>query len=388
MTKSKAVDQSHKSKNTSNKVKTPSLNKKTDHQLATSMVELMARKEDKFKVPKKGERVKGVITEVTNRTMMVDIGAKTEGMVMEREFEDIRDFHKSLIVGDEIEVFVVSPENDRGQILVSVRTAAQDWQWRQLTEWMTTGKIIEVRGLDVNRGGIIARIDSFNKEGFVPASQLGVRLSGQLENLVNRLFQVKIIEVDRQNNRLIFSEKQVSEAGRIEARKEVLKKIKIGNRFKGTVVGTTDFGAFVKIVVDKNEIEGLVHISELSWEKVDIAGSVVKTGDEVEVVVLDVNPQNDKIAFSIKHVTPDPWDGIEGRFPPGKKFAGTVTKVASFGAIVQLEPGVSGLLHISKIPTDKEPAAGDKIEVMVEDLDRGHRKLALGMAVSIPVIYK
>ncbi|MBI5356403.1 S1 RNA-binding domain-containing protein [Candidatus Collierbacteria bacterium] len=369
-------------------VKSPITAKKIDLKPASSMDELMSRKQDKISVPKRGSILKGIVTEISGRMLTVDIGAKTEGIVIEKEFEEARDYIKSLEIGNEIRVYVYSPENDRGQILLSVRSAAGDWQWKKLEEWMRTGKIIDVRGLEINKGGLVARIDSMGFMGFVPTSQLSSKLAVNLENLVNRVFPSKIIEVDRKSNRLIFSEKAVSEAGEIEAKKEILKKLKVGERIKGIVSGLTDFGAFIKIKVGDKEVEGLVHVSEIAWEKIDKPDKVLKQGQEVEVIITDVSPDSGRIGFSIRNALADPWDEVETKFPPGKKLEGTVVKIASFGAIVQLEPGVSGLLHISKIPTGKEPKAGDKIEVVIEDLDRGHRKLALGMFEETPMIYR
>ena len=362
--------------------------KKVDLKPAASMGELMSRKQDKISVPKRGATIQGVVTEISSRMLTVDIGAKTEGIVIEREFEEARDYIRTLNIGDEVRVYIYSPENDRGQILVSVRTAAQEWQWKKLEEWMKTGKIVDVRGLELNKGGVVARIDSMGFMGFVPTSQLSSKLSVNLENLVNRVFPSKIIEVDRQSNRLIFSEKAVSEAGEIEAKKEVLKKLNIGQRIKGVVNGLTDFGAFIKIKVGDKEVEGLVHVSEISWDKIDKPEKVLKLDQEVEVIITDISPDSGRIGFSIRNALADPWDEVETKFPPGMKLSGIVIKSAAFGAIIQLAPGVSGLLHISKIPAGKEPKIGDKIEVVIEDLDRAHRKLALGMFEETPMIYR
>ena len=368
--------------------KSPVTAKKIDLKPDTSMNELMSRKQDKISVPKRGATIQGVVTEISSRMLTVDIGAKTEGIVIEREFEEARDYIRTLNIGDEVRVYIYSPENDRGQILVSVRTAAQEWQWKKLEEWMKTGKIVDVRGLELNKGGVVARIDSMGFMGFVPTSQLSSKLSVNLENLVNRVFPSKIIEVDRQSNRLIFSEKAVSEAGEIEAKKEVLKKLNIGQRIKGVVNGLTDFGAFIKIKVGDKEVEGLVHVSEISWDKIDKPEKVLKLDQEVEVIITDISPDSGRIGFSIRNALADPWDEVETKFPPGMKLSGIVIKSAAFGAIIQLAPGVSGLLHISKIPAGKEPKIGDKIEVVIEDLDRAHRKLALGMFEETPMIYR
>ena len=371
------------------KVKLISSTTKTPLSPAASMEELMARKESKFFVPRRGEILKGTVTEVTSRLVLLDIGAKTEGLVVDREFDESRDFAKTLSVGDEINAYVLSPENDRGQILLSLRTAATDWMWQKISQWQRTGEVIEVRGLEVNRGGLVARIDSLDLYGFIPTSQLSGPLAAKLDDLVNRMLKVKVIEVDRQNNRLIFSERHVSQAGEIEAQKLALETVKPGDKFKGVVAGVTDFGAFVKVKIDKHDIEGLIHISELSWDKVPSAQDIVKEGQEVEVAVVDVHPDSGKVGFSLKRLAGDPWQGIEERYPAGKKMEGTIVKIASFGAIVQLEPGVSGLLHISKISAGKEPSVGDKLEVVIEDLDRDRRRLSLGLAAEdIPAIYR
>lgn len=409
MTKSKLKVQNSKLKNKTEEHvrKTPALKKKIEEKSSVSQVkslisdkkvstrgastmdELMGRKESTLSVPKRGSMIHGIITEVTGRNLLIDIGAKTEGTVSEKDFDEARDFIRSLKVGTEVTAYVVSPENDRGQILLSLRNAAGDWQWKQLQDWMRTGQVIEVRGLEVNKGGIVARIDSMDIQGFVPTSQLSSALASNLDELTNRVFKAKIIEVDRLNNRLIFSERSVSEQGEISAKKEALKGLKPGMKVKGKIVGLTDFGAFAKVKTGDQEIEGLIHISELAWDKIDNASSAVKEGDDVDLLVLDVNPGMGKVGFSLKQLTPDPWGNIEERYPPGKKLQGVVCKVASFGDIVQLEPGVSGLLHISKIPTQHEPAVGDTVEVVVEDLDPEHRKLALGMAVAeVPAIYR
>ena len=378
-----------KSKSTDKKVQSVESSIKTPLSSASSMEELMARKQSKFFVPRRGEILKGTVTEVTGRLVLLDIGAKTEGLVIDREFDEARDFAKTLAVGDEINAYVLSPENDRGQILLSLRTAATDWMWQKIREWQRTGEVIDVRGLEVNRGGLVARIDSLDLYGFIPTSQLSGPLAAKMDDLVNRVLKVKVIEVDRPNNRLIFSERHVSQAGEIEAQKQVLEKVKPGDKLKGTVVGVTDFGAFVKVNIDGHDIEGLIHISELSWDKVPSAREIVTEGQKVEVSVIDVNPGAGKVGFSLKRLAGDPWQGIEERYPAGRKMEGTIVKIAAFGAIVQLEPGVSGLLHISKIPAAKEPQVGDKLEVVIEDLDRDRRRLSLGMAAEeIPAIYR
>lgn len=372
---------------------------KVAHKSASTMDELMAQKGSEFSIPRRASIVRGIVTEVGGQMILVDIGAKTEGMITDKEFENSRDFVKTLSVGDEVEAYVLSPENDRGQILLSFRSAAEEWKWRKFNEWMRTRETVQVRGLEVNKGGIVARIDSMDIRGFIPTSQLSSALTNNLEDLVNKLLSVRVIEVNRPQNRLIFSEKYVSEAGEIKAREKILAKIKVGDKLKAVIAGLTDFGAFAKVKIGEEgskipsnvegEVEGLIHISELSWEKIANASLVVKEGDKVEVVVIDVSPAEGKVGFSLKRLGKDPWENLEERYPAGKKIKGKVTKVASFGIFVQLEPGISGLLHISKVPTEKEPQVGDEIEVVIEDLDSNHHRLSLSMVLEeIPMMYR
>lgn len=379
----------------SEKLKTSKTVTKVTQKSASTMDQLMAQKGSEFHIPRRASLVRGIVTEVGGQMILVDIGSKTEGMIIDKEFENSRDFVKTLTVGDEVEAYVLSPENDRGQILLSFRSAAEEWKWRKFNEWMRTREAIQVRGLEVNKGGIVARIDSMDIRGFIPVSQLSSSLASNLEDLVNKLISVRVIEVNRPQNRLIFSEKYVSGAGEIAARQKLLSKIKVGDKLKAVIAGLTDFGAFAKVKINvegskiPSEVEGLIHVSELSWEKIDNASLIVKEGDKVEVVVIDVSPAEGKVGFSLKRLGKDPWENLEERYPAGKKITGKVTKVASFGIFVQLEPGISGLLHISKVPTEKEPKVGDEIEVVVEDLDSNHHRLSLGMVLSeIPVIYR
>ena len=374
------------------------------------MEELLAQTGYELHGVKRGELIEGTVTDISKRMVLVDIGGKTEGLVVDKEYEAAREFIRELAVGDAITVYVLSPENDRGQILLSLKKAASDRTWEKFEEAEKTGEIMTVRGLEVNQGGVIVHADSV--QGFVPSSQFGRMWMGKMEELVGKSFQVQVIEVDREKNRLIFSEKQVSEAEELKKRAEALKQIQVGASYDGSVSGIVAFGMFVTVDVPigklkvKNEklkvkgektekkqvvgkVEGLVHISEISWEKVDDTRNYFKVGANVKVKVLGIDAASGKLNLSVKQLTPDPWEGIEEKYPSGKKFKGKVSRVAPFGAFVTLEPGIEGLLHISKIPAGGEPEDGQNIEVYIEQVDREHRRMSLGMVLTeVPVGYK
>ncbi len=363
----------------------------------STMEELLNKTGYKLWGVKRGELVEGQITDISKRMALIDIGAKTEGLVVDKEYEAAKEFIQELAVGDTITVYVLSPENDRGQILLSLKKAATDRTWDKFHEALKTSEIVTVRGLDVNRGGVIVRADSL--QGFVPSSQFGKQWLGKMDELVERTFQVRVIEVDREKNRLIFSEKQVSEADEIKQRSEALKKIKVNEEYAGVVSGIMPFGVFVSVDVpfSKDEksakvvgkVEGLVHISEISWEKVDDPNKHFRVGEKLNVRILGIDQKSGKLNLSVKRLSDDPWSKLEKKYPPGKKVKGSVSRVAPFGAFVTLEPGVEGLLHISKIPAGEEPEVDSKIEVYVEQVDLDNRRMSLGMVLTeVPVAYK
>jgi len=325
---------------------------------------------------------------------LVDIGAKTEGMVVDREFEAAQDYITDLKMGDEVSVFVVSPENERGQILLSLKRALVDRKWEQFTEYMATGESVEVKGLEVNKGGMIVLSEGIR--GFVPSSQFGKTFLGKMDLLIEKDFKVKVIEVDKEKNRLIFSERLVSEAEEIAKKAEALKFVKSGDTFEGVVSGIMPFGVFVGVEVplaDSKEgmgkVEGLVHISEISWEKVNDPNDYFKLGDRVKVRVLGIDEDAGKLNLSVKQLTDDPWKTVETKYPVGAKVSGKVSRTAPFGAFVTLEPGVDGLIHISKIPSGNEPKVGGEIEIFVENIDVEQRRMSLGIVLTeVPVGYK
>lgn len=394
----KAVEKETKKKTVKKVVEAKKEEKKVSGKEPTTMEELLKVTGYELKGLKKGQKVKGKVTAITKRMILIDIGAKTEGVVLEKEFEVAMEMLDGLKVGDEIEAFVGSPENERGQILLSLRQAMMNKRWDLFDELLENKKAIKVKGLEVNKGGIIVRVQGVR--GFVPSSQFGREYLGKLDDLQNKDFEVKVIEVDREKNRLIFSEKAVSEEDALAQQAEALKTVKVGDVLEGVVSGIMPFGVFVRANVSAKQnnkdkkaedlfLEGLVHISEISWEKVDNPGVHFKAGDSIKVKVIGVDEKSARLNLSVKQLFSDPWEKMAEEYPEGSKVSGKITKLAAFGAFVNLIPGVDGLIHISKIPADKKFEAGQEITCFVESVDAKQRRMSLSLAlITKPVGYK
>lgn len=359
------------------------------------MEELLASLGSGLKVYRRGDVVKGKITEITPRALFLDIGGKSEAVIADKEFEAAKEMIHEFKVGDTIEAIVVEPEGASGQMILSLRKAASDHRWEKLEKLAKSQETIVVSGKEITKGGLLVEVEGLI--GFVPGSQLGREWSGRAEDLVGIKFPVTVIEADRIANRLVFSEKTVSGAEELTKKKAQLTMVKIGEEYTGVVTGVMPFGVFVKIRVSDEkgkektaeELEGLVHISELSWTKVADPKSLVKEGDEVRVKVIGVDEDSGRLALSIKQLTPDPWQEMAKKYPVESKVTGKVTRLASFGAFVELPGGIEGLLHISKIPAEFPIKPGDEVECFVESVDPEKRRLGLGLVLKAkPVMYK
>ncbi len=336
---------------------------------------------------KKREVVEGIITEKNNKAVWVDIGAKTEGLILTKELRVAKNFIKKLKVGDKINVSIFQPENENGYPLLSFRKTLNNFVWGEFEEKLKTGEPTKVRGKEVNKGGLVVDVNGFF--GFIPTSCFGAKMAGKMKDLINKSFEAKIIEVDREKNRLILSEKEVSEKALLKEQREALKKIKVGNVFEGEISGVMPFGLFVKVKIGKYPIEGLVHISEISWEKVDEPSKFYKQGDKVKVKTLVADKKTGKINFSLKQLQKDPWLEIEKSYPVDTKVKGEVIRLAPFGVFVALDKGIEGLIHISKIPAEKALKVSDKVDCFVESIDKEARKMSLGLVLKEkPIGYK
>lgn len=359
---------------------------------ARTMEELLAKTGHQIHSFSRGEKVEGKVIEVGPKSLILDIGAKSEGLIVDREFEAAKHLIKTLNPGDVIKAQVLVPE-ERGQILLSLRNTAEDYAWKLLEEAQKNSQEVEAKVESYSRGGLAVNV--FGLNGFIPGSHFGSSLAKNPGSAVGRGLKVKVIELDKEKTRVVLSEKAVSEAEALAAQEEVLKKIKSGEKFRGKVVGLAGFGAFVQIEKDKVPIDGLVHLSELSWQKVADPSEIVKAGDEVEVTVIGKDPSagsghgGGRLAFSIKKAQEDPWNDIQEKYKEDSRVQGTVSKVGDFGAIVILEPGIEGLLHISKVPADVSLKVGSQVECFVEKADKKARKISLGLVLKTkPIGYK
>lgn len=352
----------------------------------TTMEELLALEENKVRGLKKGEIIDGLVSEITAKSIFIDVGAKSDGVVLGREFDRSKDFIKNLKPGDKVKAYVGSTESENGQILLSLRQAASNFAWEEYENLLKNSDSTEVKGRELNRGGLI--VDTlFGLQGFVPGSQIGSSWQGKLEQLINQKFEVKVIEVNREQNRLVFSEKMISDAEKIAKTAKAMKKLKLDDTFEAEVTQVAPFGLFVKVDIENESIEGLVHISEVSWQKVEELDKAYKQGDKLKVKVISLD--DGRVQFSIKQLLPDPWEELEEKYSVDTKIKGKIVRLTSFGALVEIKAGIEGLVHISKIPPELTLNEGDELDVYIESIDRKARRISLGLVLSQkPVGYK
>lgn len=356
-----------------------------------TMASLLAHAKAKAQTFTKGQRVLATVLSKDASSVIFDIGGKSEGIVKEKGYADAKEFIENLKVGDKVLVTVLVPETKEGTTIVGLKDAMKDVAWKTLEEAKKSGSAVPVLGKGVGASGFV--VDALGIEGFIPTSQLGHEVAENPQNLIGKYFKAKVMEVDKASNKVVLSEKEVSEAGDIAASKKALASIKEGDIYKGVVTTVAPFGAFVKISVPlrgsskKASLEGLVHVSELSYSRVNLPSDVVKEGDEVKVKVLA--SRGGKLALSIKQAQPDPWADVEKRFKPEDKVTGKVVRISDFGAFVELAPGIEGLIHVTKIPPTQKLTVGQEVRCVIEEINVKDKRIALGLVLtSIPLGYK
>jgi len=357
--------------------------KKKSQKEPTSMEELLSQTGYLLHGYRRGQLIEGTVVSISPKEVLIDVGGKTEGIVGEKDMEVLRDLLSDLHVGQKVNCVVIMTENEIGQMVVSLRKAGMDLRWKKMEERMNNKEPVEVSGLEVNKGGLIVTVEGLR--GFIPSSQLASVHGDKVSELINRRISVLVIEVNQPQNRLIFSEKKLSGKEVSSEKKEALSKISIGESYEGVVSGVVPYGLFVNI----DGIDGLVHISEIAWEKVNSPGDYFKAGDKIKVMVLGIDEKAGKLNLSVKQLTPDPWEKVASHYSTNQAISGKVSRVSPFGVFITLEPGIEGLIHISKIPPGKEFQTGEKVECTIESVDASKRRISLALVLTAkPVGYK
>lgn len=355
-----------------------------------SMAQLLEEYSALADMPAVGQIVTGTILEKTSNSMFIDLGGSGVGVVYGRELFDDLDSYKNSRIGDTLQATVQVLDNEEGYVELSLRSASRERSWEELRRKMGQDEIFEAEILDANKGGLIVRVSGVM--GFIPVSQLAPdhypRVEGgdkhkileKLKSYVGEVFKVKIISAIQDEEKLILSEK----AAVGDELSEALKQLGEGKVISGNVSGVVDFGAFVKFEVDGQELEGLVHISELAWQRIDEPSDVVGVGDTVEAKVIGVD-RGLRISLSIKQLKEDPWLAVTKKYKVGKKVTGEIFKVTQFGGFVKLDEDIHGLIHISELPegTQQNPSevlqAGEKQEFTIISLEPEEHRLGLSL---------
>ena len=351
----------------------------------TSMEELLAQTGYQLKGWQRGTIIKGVVLVVSPRQLLLDIGGKSEAVVHEKELPYIADLTHNLKVGDTISVQVVNPENDRGQTVVSLRKTALNQRWEIMADKKQKGEVVEVVIRELTRGGVFG--DYVGQKGFIPLSQVVAATTKMGDKATGRRISVKIIEVDKDANRLVFSQ---GPAGVSDKQRAALKLVTLGNVYVAEVTGIAPFGAFVNVKIsDGVSIPGLIHISEIAWEKVDSPQTYLKIGQKVDVKAIGADPKIGKLTLSLKQLLADPWLDVTKVFSIDQTVKGKVSRVSQYGIFVSLLPGIDGLIHISKLAPGTEPKAGEEVECMIEDINPDRHKISLSLVTHAkPIGYR
>ncbi len=346
----------------------------------SSMIESMENLADALEVtePKRGELRRGVIIDINDKGLIVGLGAKRDGIVPKADLEKL---DETFEVNQEIPVIVVKTYGSDELIELSVSQAREQEDWLKAEELLASKAVYEGRVSSANKGGLT--VDFGRLRGFVPMSQLigfsNIARQGErqrrLNALVGQTLMFKVIEVNRRRGRLILSQREAAREWRAARRKKLLAELQPGQVRSGRIGQITEFGLFVNL----GGLDGLVHLSELSWGRIENPAEVFKVGQRIKVKVLDVDPQRQRIALSIKALKPDPWLTVEQRYQAGQLVEGKVSQMADFGVFVELEPGVEGLLHKTEISDGQlsELKVGDRILVKIINVDPERRRVSL-----------
>ncbi|MDR5658365.1 30S ribosomal protein S1 [Serpentinicella sp. ANB-PHB4] len=349
--------------------------------MSNEMENFLEEIDKSMRAPRKGEVVTGTVLHVTNDDIAVNIGYKSDGIIPRNELSYDGSVNPNEIVkpGDEIKVYVIKNDDGDGNVLLSKKRVDIQKGWDDLEKIKESESLVEAKATEAVRGGVVAI--ARNIRCFIPASQLSDRYVDNLNEYIGKTFTVKVIEIIRDKNRAILSRKAVIEEENRARKQEIYNSLEKGQVIKGTVRQITNFGAFIDI----GGVDGLVHISEISWGRLKHPSDILTVGDEVTVEVIDFDRDKQKISLSIKNTTTAPWSNVEESYNVGSIVEGKVVRLADFGAFIELKPGLDGLLHISQIskehiakPSDKLEV-GETVQVKVIEIDPEKQRMSLSI---------
>jgi small subunit ribosomal protein S1 len=338
----------------------------------TEMQELIAKSLRDFK---EGSIVKGRVLEIRPREVLVDIGYKSEGVIPASEFDDMGDVE----VGDEVEVLLEKLENEDGMVVLSKEKAAHKQNWDKIVKVFEGDGLIKGKVKAVVKGGLTVNI---GVEAFLPGSQIDIVPPKDLQQFVGNTYDFKIVKINDERKNVVLSRREIIEQERAEKRARFLETVKLGDTVKGVVKNLTDFGAFI----DLDGMDGLLHITDMTWGRLTHPSELLKIGQEIDVVVLDINKEKERVSLGLKQTQRNPWDKIEERFPVGATVHGKVTNLVPYGAFVEIEEGVEGLIHVSELSWTKRItrpsdvlSQGQLIEAVVLGVNKEEQKISLGV---------
>ena len=319
--------------------------------------------------------VKGRISEIRSNEVAIDIGAKAEGIIPASEFLNFDE----LSVGEEVEVYVERVENAEGRPVLSYDKAQQQKNWENILEKCAEGEEVSGRVKGKVKGGLVV---SIGVDAFLPASQIDVQAPKNLDQYIGQTFDLKIVKINKERRNIVVSRRELIESQRQQKRQQILNEVKVGSVRKGIVKNITDYGAFI----DLDGLDGLLHITDMTWGRISHPNEILKVGEEIEVMVTEIDQDKERVSLGIKQLHENPWDQIEKRYPVGSKVHGKVVNLVPYGAFVELEEGVEGLIHITEFSWTKrinKPSevlrVGDEVDAVVLDIQKEEQKISLGV---------
>lgn len=341
--------------------------------------EMVALLERSFANVEEGRIVRGTVVQIHDSDVLVDIGYKSEGTIPLREFKTPNGEPLEVNVGDQIDVFLENTEDENGLVVLSKEKADRIQIWEDITKAYEDGRVVEGKVCERIKGGLSVDI---GVKAFLPGSQVDLRPIRNLETLIGETIRTKIIKLNRRRGNIVLSRRAILEEERESARQETLAHLEEGKVIKGVVKNITDYGVFI----DLGGIDGLLHITDISWGRVNHPSELFQVGDEIEVVVLQFNQQEEKVSLGLKQKSADPWETVAEKYPVGSRVSGKVVSITDYGAFVELETGIEGLVHISEMSWTKRVkhpskivSMGDIVEAIVLDLDVNNRRISLGL---------